>query len=79
MGNDFRLGGIGRKAVGGKDGAVIRGVGLTKFDRHYERVVEVGKRRIRVECTRVEDGLGGRGDYLARMIYVAFAAGSFGD
>ena len=43
MGNDFRLEGIGCKAVGGKDGAVIRGVGLAKFDRHCERVVEVGK------------------------------------
>ena len=59
MGNDFRLGGIGRKAVGGKDGAVIRGVGLAKFDRHCERVVEIGERRIRVECASIKNGLSG--------------------
>ena len=57
MGNDFRFGGIGSKAVGSKDGAVVRGVGFAKFRRHCERVVEVGKGRIGVECAGVENCL----------------------
>ena len=59
MGDDFAFEGVGGEAVGGKDGAVVRGVGFAKFRRHCERVVEVGKRRIGIERTRVENGLCG--------------------
>ena len=44
MGDDFGLGRVGDETVGGEDGAVVRGVGLAKLDRHCERVVKVGKR-----------------------------------
>ena len=59
MGNDFRFGGVGGEAVGCEDGAVIRRVGLAKLDRHCERIVQVGKRRIGVECAGIENRLGG--------------------
>ena len=59
MGDDFGLGRVGGETVGGKDGAVVRGVGFAKLRRHCERVVEVGKGRIGVECAGVENRLRG--------------------
>ena len=54
MGDDFAFGRVGGEAVGGKDGAVVRGVGFAKFRRHCERVVEVGKRGIGIKRARRE-------------------------
>ena len=54
MGDDFGLGRVGGEAVGGKDGAVVLGVGLAKLRRHCERVVEIGKRGIGIKRARRE-------------------------
>ena len=43
VGDDFGFGRVGRKAVGGKYGAVVRLVCGAEVGRHRERVVKVGK------------------------------------
>ena len=44
VGDDFRLGRVGREAVGGQHSAVVRLVRGAEVGWHRERVVEIGKR-----------------------------------
>ena len=64
VGDDFGFGRVGLEAVGGENGAVVRRVRGTEVGGHRQRIVEVGKRRIGIKRTRVEDGLGGSFDFL---------------
>ena len=64
MGDDFGFGRVGRKAVGGQHGAVVRRVRGAEIGGHRERIVEVGKSRVGVARAGVEYRLCGGGDFL---------------
>ena len=57
VGDDFGFGRVGRKAVGGKHGAVVRLMRGAEVGRHRERVVEYRKRAIGMCGARIENPL----------------------
>ena len=60
MGDDFGLGRVGGEAVGGEDGAVVRGVGGGKFGEEIHFVaVHLRKRHTGIKHTSIENGLCG--------------------
>ena len=73
VGDDFGFGRVGREAIGGKHGAIVRLVRGAEVGSKVHRVwvVQICKRSVRIFHSRIKDGSRRGGDCLSQRRRVA--------